>query len=93
MNNIIPIIPVDPSELPPILEAGVPAPTIEHTLVDCEACGRGGWIGPQQKKARDAGLGEALCYYCLFEAMGTDSLKNARIIALNPGADDLPRRI
>lgn len=88
----IPIIPVDTSRLPVPPGVQVPKPSIEHLIIACAKCGNDGWIGPHQHAYYRAGTGVPLCYHCLFVKFRADDFPGAHVIALDPHADDKPRR-
>lgn len=68
-RNTIPIIPTDLAKARTWRDIPIPTPSTEHTLVDCELCGRKGWIGPAQRLKTLFADVDVVCYWCIFEAM------------------------
>lgn len=90
-RNTIPIIPTDLAKARSFRGVPMPIPSVEHTLTDCELCGRKGWIGPAQRMKALFNDVEVLCYWCIFDEIesGTKMEINK---PLDWTADDRPRR-
>ncbi len=86
MERIIAMLPADTAGLP--MQHALPKASIKHTLRRCDQCDRLCWIGPAQLRERKRG-GRALCYWCLVPLMRDADMQ---LIALDPHADDVPRR-
>lgn len=64
-----------------------PAPSIEHTIVQCHACAEDIWIGPRQKELPAI----RICYVCHVVNVANSIRRAGRTVVLNQGAEPIPR--
>jgi hypothetical protein len=87
---IVALLPVDRASIPDVPGVEVPKPSIAHTLMDCSLCGASCWVGPAQLRMlrQNPDRVRGLCYGCIRRIGAAD----APVVALDPNADDIPRR-
>ncbi len=67
-------------------------PSIEHTITQCDKCGRDCWIGPKQKiMATLSGIPKQ-CTLCILHQGDALGVHQYDLVGLNPDEDKIPRR-
>lgn len=90
-RRTITIIPTDMAKMHEYQGIPIPTPSLEHTLTDCDQCGRQGWIGPAQRLHMLFNKADVLCYWCIFADMEAGAELGV-VKGLDETADDKPRR-
>lgn len=88
----ISVLPVDTTGLPRDTAIPIPVPSIEHTLIDCDSCGRQCWIGPKQLAFLRVYPTPTACYFCIIRGFRLGVYDEVRLTVLNPNEAKIPRR-
>lgn len=90
--NQFPLIPIDHRDLPRVDGVETPTPSIDHSLVPCDLCGKQAWIEPTQLAKLTLDGGVKICYWCMILQTKLGLTKTMEHHVLNPRNDETPRR-